>query len=441
MIRPLAAAAFLMMASAFGGMPATAQQGPGAKPSSITIIHAGAVLRDAAGALSGPATITVADGRIVSIVDGIQPAPGGAEVVELSDKTVLPGLIDLHVHLTMNADELADWHLSAVTTDEWMTASALANGRRTLRAGFTTVRDLFGKAEALAAARRAIGEGSLPGPRILMAGNALSAIGGHGDFGHGFRPDVRKAVEKTTANSCTGAAECAALVRRTVRDGADWIKFMATGGVMSQGDKSLGQQFTDEEMKAIVDTAHSLGVKVAAHAHSDSGIAAAVRAGTDTIEHGTFLSPETARLMKQRGTVLVPTLLPFKFVVAALGKGIYSPTVEAKIREVGKHIGAGCRSARSAGVTVAFGTDAGVFDHGHNGEEFALLVEHCGFTPRDALAIATTGAAKVIGMEGQIGRIAPGYSADMIAVKGNPIEDATRLEHVDWVMVQGRLAN
>ncbi|MBD3814658.1 MAG: amidohydrolase family protein, partial [Betaproteobacteria bacterium] len=289
-----------------------------------------------------------------------------------------------------------------------------------------------------AAQVRAEAMGWFPGPRIIWAGMPLSTIGGHGDV-HGFRPEVMAALEGQ--NTCTGADECAALTRKTVREGAAVVKFMATGGVLSQGDKSLGQAFTDSEMTSIIETSHALGVPVAAHAHADAGIHAATMAGVDTIEHGTFLSEATAKEMKAHGTVLVPTLLAFKGIGEQLGKGFYTPAVEDKIRQTLGVFGQGCRRARAAGVTVAFGTDSGVTAHGRNAEEFELLVDKCGMSPREALASATTVAAKVLGMDQQIGRLAPGYSADIIAVEGNPLEDATALQHVDWVMAQGKIVD
>lgn len=399
-----------------------------------TVIHAGHLLRSADAELTGPATITVTDGRITAIAEGIQPAPAGAEVVDLAERTVLPGLIDLHVHL--GSDPSGDWRREATDTDEWGTVVAAKNARMTARAGFTTVRDAGGNIRALAAVRSGIAQGWLAGPRIIAAGSGLSTIGGHGDV-HGFRPEVMQALRGS--NTCTGPDECAAAVRRTVRDGADFIKFMATGGVLSQGDKSLGQAFTDAEMKSIVDTAHELGVQAAAHAHADAGILAATRAGVDTIEHGTFASAASAREMKAKGTVMVPTLLAFKGIGEKLGTGFYTPAVEDKIRQTTDHVGEACRNARRAGATVAFGTDSGVTAHGRNAEEFALLVDKCGMTPRQALASATTVAAQVIGMGNQIGRIAPGYSADIIAVTGDPLRDPRALEKAEWVMVQGNV--
>jgi imidazolonepropionase-like amidohydrolase len=299
------------------------------------------------------------------------------------------------------------------------------------------VRDLGSGRSNGFALRRAIDEGLIPGPRMLAAGQALSTIGGHGDVS-GYRPEVMEALDGH--NTCTGPDQCAARVREAAKLGADVIKFHATGGVLSQGDKSLGQAFTDAEMKAIVETAHNLGLKVAAHAHADVGIAAAVRAGVDSIEHGTFAGPATIRMMKEKGTMLVPTLMAFTGIRERLGKGVYTPIVEDKVRMTLGEVGKAARLARAAGVPVVFGTDAGVYEHGRNAQEFAQLVSLVGMSPSEALASATTLAARAIGLENEVGRIAPGYSADLIAVDGDPLQDVRVLEHVDYVMVKGRTA-
>ncbi|MEA3050601.1 MAG: hypothetical protein QOG84_2437 [Sphingomonadales bacterium] len=398
------------------------------------VVHAGHLITDPARPESGPSTITIVDGRIQAIAPGLNPAPPGARLIDLSTKTVLPGLIDAHVHLTSVPGE-PFWQ-EAVNPPEYYALVGAHNALVTARAGFTTVRDLGSGRLTGFALRRAINEGLVPGPRMLAAGEALSTIGGHGDVS-GFLPEVAVALDGH--NTCTGVDECAARVRETAKLGADVIKFHATGGVLSQGDKSLGQAFTDAEMKAIVDTAHSLGLKAAAHAHSDAGIAAAVRAGVDSIEHGTFASAATIQLMKQHGTVLVPTLMAFTGIRERLGKGIYTPIVEDKVRMTLNEVGKAARLARQAGVPIVFGTDAGVYEHGRNAGEFAQYVELVGMSPAEALATATTGAARLLGMENEIGRIAPGYSADLIAVSGDPLKDVRVLEHVDFVMVKGHI--
>ncbi|MFL6857379.1 MAG: amidohydrolase family protein [Allosphingosinicella sp.] len=397
------------------------------------IVHAGHLITDAAQPKAGPSTITIVDGRIQGIAPGLVPPPAGARLVDLSSKTVLPGLIDTHVHF-MSVPGAPFWQ-EATLSDEWMVLVGARNALTTARAGFTTVRDLGSSRLGGFALRDAIAQGLVPGPRMLAAGQALSTIGGHGDVS-GFRPEVAEALDGH--NTCTGADQCAAKVREAAKLGADVIKFHATGGVLSQGDKGLGQSFTDEEMRAIVSTAHNLGLKVAAHAHADAGIAAAVRAGVDSIEHGTFASAATIQLMKQRGTVLVPTLMAFTGIRERLGKGIYTPIVEDKVRMTLGEVGKAARLARAAGVPVVFGTDAGVYEHGRNAGEFAQYVELVGMSPAEALASATTAAAKLLGLEGQIGRLAPGFSADLIAVSGDPLKDVHVLEHVDYVMVKGR---
>jgi imidazolonepropionase-like amidohydrolase len=397
------------------------------------VVHAGRLIADASRPASGPSTITITDGRIVSVADGLQPAPQGARLVDLSTKTVLPGLVDAHVHLS--GDPGGDYRDEAVDTDEWLTLIGVKNARITALAGFTTVRDVGSAPQVGFALRRATRDGIIPGPRILSSGPAISIVGGHGDVS-GFRPEVIRALE--AGNTCTGPEQCAQRVREASRAGADLIKITATGGVLSQQGRGLGQHFTDAELKAIVDTAHSLGLKVAAHAHGARGIESAARAGVDSIEHGTFADARAIAAMKASGTAMVPTLMAFTGIRERLGKGIYTPTVEAKVRETLGELGKAARAARAAGVAVIFGTDSAVFEHGRNAEEFRQLVDLVGMTPAEAIASATTGAARLLDLEGQIGRIAPGYSADLIAVTGDPLRDVRALEHVDYVMVKGK---
>lgn len=414
-------------------LAATAMLMAGPALADTTVIHAGSVIRDAGGAASGPATITVTDGRIVSIEDGTLDKPGADRTIDLSDKTVLPGLIDLHVHLS--GDPGGDFWKEAVEPDEWGVVVGAKNARLTALAGFTTVREAGSAQHTAYSLRRGTAEGLIPGPRIVAAGPPLAIVGGHGDVS-GFKPEINAVL--TSGYTCTGPVECAEKVRRASQNGADVIKITATGGVLSQQGRGLEAHFTDAEMKSIADTAHSLGLKVMAHAHGARGIEAAARAGIDTIEHGTYIDEAAARAMRENGTILVPTLMAFQGIKDRLGQGIYSPVVEDKVRAVAPYAESIVERARKWNVKLAFGTDAGVFDHGQNGRELALMRKG-GMSNSEALASATTDAAAVLGLENEIGRLAPGYSADIIAVEGNPLADVSVLENVDFVMVRGRV--
>lgn len=399
------------------------------------IIRVGNLIANPASGATGPATIVVVDGKITQVTKGVAssaPDPGDT-IIDLSDKTVMPGLIDLHVHLT--GDPGGDFWKRATEPTEWGVVVGAKNALVTVKAGFTTVREAGSSQYSAFSLRRGTAEGKIQGPRIIAAGPALAIVGGHGDT-TGFKEDINDAL--ASGYSCTGAVECAAKVRKASRAGSDIIKITATGGVLSQQGRGLEAHFTDVEMKSIADTAHSLGLKVMAHAHGARGIEAAARAGIDTIDHGTFADDAALKVMKANGTTLVPTLLAFKGVSEGLGKGIYTPVVEEKIRMTLGEVGKAVTKAKSMGVPVAFGTDAGVFNHGRNAEEFQLMV-NAGLTPREALASATTVAADVLDLEDEIGRIAVGYSADLIAISGNPLNDVTILETVDWVMVRGRV--
>lgn len=396
-------------------------------------ILVGNLIPDAATGPTGPAVILVENGRIKQITQGSSNKFEADSVIDLSTKTVVPGLIDLHVHLT--GDPGGDFREEAVDPDEWGVVMGVKNAALTVKAGFTTVREAGSAQNTAFVLRRGTAEGRIVGPRIVAAGPALSIVGGHGDV-TGFRNDVLAALE--TGYTCTGPVECAEKVRKSSRAGADVIKITATGGVLSQQGRGLEAHFTNEEMVSIANTAHSLGLKVMAHAHGARGIEAAAAAGIDSIEHGTFADEAALKVMKANGTAIVPTLMALEGVRARLGKGIYTPTVEVKARQAIEAAGRQVRLAKAMGVTVAFGTDAGVFEHGSNAGEFALLVK-AGMTPTEALASASTVAAKTLGMENEIGRIAVGYSADLVAVSENPLTNIRTLEKADWVMVRGRV--
>jgi imidazolonepropionase-like amidohydrolase len=408
-----------------------------------TVIFAGSVISDADSGPSGPAVIVVADGKIT----GIYPADSsdarvlstesgleGKTVVDLSDKTVLPGLIDLHTHLS--GDPSGEFWRAATTPPEYSTLIAAKNARITALAGFTTIRDLGSRTDQVTQSlRRATAEGVVPGPRVVTSGRTISIVGGHGDVS-GFTRNVNEQLASGFA--CTGPVECAEKVRQASQYGADLIKITATGGVLSQQGRGLEAHFSNAEMVSIVETATSLGLNVAAHAHGARGIEAAASAGVQTIEHGTYIDKAAAEAMKESGTYLVPTLMAFQGIKGGLGKGVYTPIVEEKIRVVAAYADTIVERAIEFGVPIAFGTDAGVFPHGENAGEFALMVKG-GLSTKQALASATTVAADVLGLGDEIGQLKAGFSADIIAVDGNPLEDITLLENVDFVMVRGRV--
>lgn len=395
-----------------------------------TYIHAGRLLADpASGRVDTGKTIVVEGGKVAEIRDGYV---GEGRVIDLRDAFVLPGLIDSHVHLTFESGPTS--RLDAVTkstTDQAFDGVVFA--RRTVEAGFTTVVDLGSDPEAINALRDAIGTGKVVGPRILAAGG-VAAHGGHGDV-HGYRQEILDLFRAPTL--CSGADDCARAVRLAVQQGADIIKTASTGGVMSNTAAGLGQQMSDAELVAIVETAHRLGRKVAAHAHGTDGVNAALRAGVDSVEHGTYLDAESIRLFKAKGIYLVPTLLAGDTVTQQAANADWMPeAVRAKARTVGPLMIDALRRAHEGGVRIAFGTDSAVSKHGENAREFALMTK-AGLTPLDTIRAATVWGATHIGLEGEIGSIAAGKAADIVAVRGDPLKDVTRLETMAFVMKGG----
>ena len=360
-------------------------------------------------------------------------APAGATVVDMRGKTVLPGLIDAHVHLT--SDPGTPFWREAIDPPELAAVTGVKNALLTARAGFTTVRDLGAPGNSSFALRDAIRDGIVPGPRIIASGGALSIIGGHGDVS-GFRPEVNAVLDP--GGTCTGADQCAARVREWAKRGSDVIKITSTGGVLSQQGRGLEGHFDPAEIRAITSTAHRLGLKVAAHAHGARGIEDAARAGVDSIDHGTFADSAAIQAIKANGSWYVATLMAFTGVRDRLGKNIFTPVVEAKGRGALAQWGTGLTAAHRAGVKIAFGTDAGVFEHGRNGEEAELMVRLGGMTPREVLVSATTGAAELLGLAREVGTLDVGKSADLIAVDGDPLADAVALTRIGYVMVKGK---
>ena len=419
-----------MLKSLLGGVAALS--GAATAQAQTYAVQAGRLIVDAAQPARGNSTVIVENGRISRIESGFI-APAGAIVVDQRGRTVLPGLIDAHVHLT-NDPGTPFWR-EAVDSNELAAVVGVKNALLTARAGFTTVRDLGAPGLSSFALRDAIRDGIVPGPRIVAAGAALSIVGGHGDVS-GFRPEVNQALDP--GGTCTGEVECSARVRDWAKHGADVIKITSTGGVLSQQGRGLEGHFHPAEIRAITSTAHRLGLKVAAHAHGARGIEDAARSGVDSIDHGTFADGPALQAMKANGVWLVPTLMALEGVRARLGKNIYTPVVEVKAREATAQRGKALAAAKRAGVKIAFGTDAGVFEHGRNGAEADLMVRLGGMTPRDVLVSATTGAAELLGIAGEVGTLDPGKSADLIAVDGDPAADATALTRVGYVMASGR---
>jgi imidazolonepropionase-like amidohydrolase len=420
-----AAAAVTMVWSA---APAGAQAGD-----AVSYIQAGRLLADpATGKVETNKTIVVRDGRVAEIRDGFV---GEGKVIDLRDSFVLPGFIDSHVHITSENGPNA--RLDAVTkSDSDTLLDGVVYAKRTVRAGFTTVIDLGGIPEVTFAMRDAIAAGKIMGPRMIAAGG-VAAHGGHGDI-QGYRQEILDLFRSPTL--CSGADDCARAVRQAVQSGADIIKTASTGGVMSVTAAGVGQQMSDAELTSLVETAHRLGRQVAAHAHGTDGVNAALRAGVDSIEHGTYLDAESIRMMKAKGTYLVPTLLAGDTVARQSKTAEWMPApVRAKAAQVGPLMLDMARRARIAGVKFAFGTDSGVSVHGENAKEFALLVQ-AGFTPLDAIRSATIWAADHARLSNEIGSLAPGKAADIVAVKGDPLSDIRTLETMAFVMKGGVVA-
>ena len=416
--------------------PASAQQVPTGASGDTTLILAGQLLDRPGHPARGPATIVVRGGRIIEVRDGFaEPAPG-QRVADLRKHFVLPGLMDMHVHLFISGDPLKA-RLEATTRDlEDGFVMAAVNARKTVEAGFTTVRDLGGDLRGSRALRDAIAAAELPGPTIVFSGSMLSVTGGHGDRANGLNRDNAAVARENAINVCDGADSCRRAVRRQVSMGADVIKIAATGGVNSNVAGGIGVQMFEDELKAIVDTAHMFGRKVAAHAHATDGIEAALRAGVDSIEHGAFTEDSTVALFKQKDAYLVPTELAALTALTQARRGDRPPAVLEKAEATARVAKLNHRRAIVGGVKIALGTDSGVSPHGENAREFKLMVD-AGMTPMEAIKAATVNAADLLDRSKDIGTIEPGKYADIVAVAGSPLEDVTRLENISFVMRHG----
>ncbi|HET7606191.1 MAG TPA: amidohydrolase family protein [Sphingomicrobium sp.] len=402
-------------------------------------IQAGHLIADAAQPERGASTVIVDNGRITRIDNGFT-APAGAVVVDQRSRTVMPGMTDVHVHLTGTSGEPWYQGFTQKYSAPYGATVGLTHALEMAQGGFTTVRDLGGDTSAVIAVRDAVAEGRFPGPRIKVAGEPLSIIGGHADYATGLPPELAEAVNEAHLNPevCTGPDECQKAVRKLAAAGVDVIKIMATGGVLDPGTRGLEQHFTDAEMKAICDMAHFMGLKVAAHAHGARGIDAAVRAGVDSIEHGTFIDDAGIKDMKARGTYYVATLMAFSGVERVMGSGKLAPASEAKARQTFAVWGKGLNLAYRNGVNIALGTDSAVAPHTEANKELELMVTKGGMSPRDALVAATKGGPALLGLSNETGTLEPGKSADLIAVDGDPLTDPTAVQRVGYVMAQGK---
>jgi imidazolonepropionase-like amidohydrolase len=412
-----------------------ASAAPGQILEARTLLHAGRLIDVTDGTVSEAVTVIVDGERIVGVEDGFLDPDSGDQIIDLRGSTVMPGLMDMHTHLTSEYSEdsyLERFQLEA--PDFALRAAAYA--RRTLLAGFTTVRDLGDRHNVSIALREAIEQGFVDGPRVYTSAKSLATTGGHADPTNGMSshlagdPGPREGV-------VNGPAEAAKAVRQRYKDGADLIKITATGGVLSVAKSGLNPQFSDPELEAIIATANDYGFHVAAHAHGAEGMKRAIRAGVRSIEHGTYLDAEAMELMKEMGTYYVPTIMAGEWVAEkAQIDGFFPDLVRPKAAAIGPQIKDTFAQAYAAGVKIAFGTDSGVSAHGDNAREFMLMVEG-GMTPIEAIRAATETAAELLGIEDRLGSIEAGKLADIIAVAGDPLVDISILKDVSFVMKSG----
>jgi len=414
---------------------------PQTPQSRLVLVQAGQLLDRPGRPARGPSTIVIRDGRVAEVLSGFEAAAtahlAGAEVIDLRDKFVLPGLVDSHVHLTSDTGGVMSQLEEVQLNPPAKAYNALVNARKTLAAGFTTVRNLGDRDGVTLALRDAIRDGKVVGPNIVDAGTSISTTSGHMDAALGFRDDLRETLDRHD-NLCDGADGCRRAVRLQVARGADVIKIATTGGVNSRIGAGLGQQMFADEAQAIVATARLYGKKVAVHAHGSDGVKIALAAGVNSVEHGTVLDEESLELFHKSGAYYVPTLSTVNGYLERLAAdpNAYSPAVRAKVDWRIKVTGESLRKAVPRGVKIAFGTDAGVSKHGRNADEFELMVKH-GMTPMQALEAATVNAADLLGLNADVGSLETGKRADLIAVDGDPLRDVTVLKQVPFVMKDG----
>jgi len=401
-----------------------------------TVLHCDQVFDAKRGKLTGEMTLVIEDGRINAMSAGhSDPAGGAARTINLKGMTCLPGLIDSHVHLTGETSPTGYTDQFRWNVADYAIRSTVY-ARRTLEAGFTTVRNLGDGDNASISLRNAINQGVVPGPRIYTAGSAIGSTGGHADGTDGYRADLQ-GDPGPKLGIINGPDDAWKAVRQHYKDGADLIKIMPSGGVLDESSSVDNAQMTMQELEAVIAAAHDYGFTVAAHAHGAEAIRRAVTAGVDSIEHGTYMSDADMKLMKQRGTWYVPTIIAGRYVAEkAAVPGYYPEQIAAKARQVGPVIQKTAGRAFKAGVKMAFGTDAGVYPHGQNAKEFEYMVE-AGIPNAYALQAATVNAAALLKQSDNMGSLEAGKFADVIAVKGNPLDDISLMKQVDFVMKAG----
>jgi len=398
-------------------------------------LHCGKLVDTKSGKVLTNKTVVVSGNKITSVNDGYTiPKNSNDKIVDLKNKTVMPGLIDLHVHIESETNPRS--FVAKYTDNEADVAfQSTVYAKRTLMAGFTTVRDLGGSGVNIAL-RKAIDAGKVDGPRIFTAGKIISSTGGHGDPTNGGKAELLgdPGPKEGVVNSPADARKA---VRQRYKEGADVIKITATGGVLSVAKNGSNSQFTVEELEAIVSTANDYGMLTAAHAHGDDGMQRAVKAGIKTIEHGTFMSNETMDLMKQKQSYMVPTISAGKYVAEkAKIDGFYPAIIVPKALEVGPQLQGTFAKAYKRGVPIAFGTDAGVFPHGDNGKEFRYM-EEAGMPAIETIQSATVTNAKLLNSEDELGQVASGFFADIVATDDDPTKKISTMENIVFVMKNG----
>jgi imidazolonepropionase-like amidohydrolase len=411
---------------------------PAQQPAPATYIRAGHLFDPSSGRYADNVTLVVANQRVKSIEPAGSVPPAGAQVLDLSADYVLPGLIDCHTHLSSRADSY-DEILSFTTTPYDAAIAAVVNAKKTLEAGFTTVRDVGSPAFLAVDLRKNIDAGFIPGPRIVASGPGLSITGGHGDLNN-YSPETTVTLfpEHRDFRIADGPEEVRQTIREQVKYGVDVIKIMASGGVLSKGDQPGAPQYTLEELKVAADTAHQAGRKIAAHAHGAQSIKWAIEAGIDSIEHASLVDDEGIALAKAHGTYFVMDIYNDDYILQVgpkIGMTEEQLTKERGVCQIQRN---NFRKAHAAGVKMAFGTDAGVYPHGDNAKQFHYMVMY-GMTPTEAIQAATISAADLIGRSADVGSLAPGHFADLIAVPTDPLQRIEVLEHVDTVVKGGVL--